>query len=404
MMPISRARFLTFVDNYLPGYKYGGPIRAVRNVVQALAEHAEFHIVTRDRDLGDVHPFRDVPTSWSTVEGAQVLYVSPNELSVGGIGRIVRGLEFDGIYLNSFFSRLTSKVLLLRRLGRLPDIPIVVAPRGELAPAALAIRAGRKRAFMRVARATGLYDGVTWQACSDHEAADIHAMLPRFCTGPGNVAIAPDFPAPSYLERYAPRPMPKEAGRLDMVFVGRLTPMKNLLGALRLLGGVSGHVTFDIYGPIGDERYWAKCEALIADLPSNVQVAYRGMIHHTEVGRVLAAKDVFFLPTLGENYGHAIIEALGAGCPILISDRTPWRALEESGVGWDVALHDTARYCAVIDELIAMDATRHEALRRSALAYAQRVETDPVVLEQNRLLFSATAQPSAAMIPLTRFM
>jgi len=28
---------------------------------------------------------------------------------------------------------------------------------------------------------------------------------------------------------------------------------------------------------------------------------------------VLASHDLFFLPTLGENYGHVIVEALGVG-------------------------------------------------------------------------------------------
>ena len=48
------------------------------------------------------------------------------------------------------------------------------------------------------------------------------------------------------------------------------------------------------------------------------------------------------LPTLGENFGHVIVEAWTAGCPVLVSDRTPWRQLASHGVGWDVALDHRA--------------------------------------------------------------
>ena len=75
--------------------------------------------------------------------------------------------------------------------------------------------------------------------------------------------------------------------------------------------------------------YWEKCQRIIDDLPENIQVKYNGTIGHEKVVREMASHDLFFLPTLGENFGHVIFEALAAGCPILISDQTPWRNLEK---------------------------------------------------------------------------
>jgi hypothetical protein len=46
----------------------------------------------------------------------------------------------------------------------------------------------------------------------------------------------------------------------------------------------------------------------------------------------LAEYDLFLFPTLGENYGHVISEALASGCPVVISDQTPWRNLEAEGI------------------------------------------------------------------------
>ena len=48
----------------------------------------------------------------------------------------------------------------------------------------------------------------------------------------------------------------------------------------------------------------------------------------------------FILPTLGENFGHVFIEALAAGCPLIISNRTPWLELEKKGIGWDIPLEN----------------------------------------------------------------
>jgi glycosyltransferase involved in cell wall biosynthesis len=122
------------------------------------------------------------------------------------------------------------------------------------------------------------------------------------------------------------------------VFISRISPKKNLLFALRMLQSVLGDISFDIYGPIEDARYWNRCEKAIGTLPPNVRVKYMGMVEHEKVGEVFAEHDLFLFPTLGENYGHVICEALSAGCPVLISDQTPWRHLQEEGAGWDIPL------------------------------------------------------------------
>ena len=118
----------------------------------------------------------------------------------------------------------------------------------------------------------------------------------------------------------------KRTGQLRPVFLSRISPMKNLLFALKVLQGVSGDVCFDIYGPVEDLAYWKQSEEIIETLPPTVKVRYMGMVNHEEVWDVFAQHDLLFLPTFGENFCHVIREALSAGCPVLISDQTPWRS------------------------------------------------------------------------------
>ena len=84
-------------------------------------------------------------------------------------------------------------------------------------------------------------------------------------------------------------------------------------------------------------------------------VKYHGVIKHEEVARELAGHDLFFLPTWGENFGHVIHEALAAGLPVLISDKTPWRNLEDQGVGWDLPLDAPEKFRRVIEDQSAVD-------------------------------------------------
>jgi glycosyltransferase involved in cell wall biosynthesis len=44
------------------------------------------------------------------------------------------------------------------------------------------------------------------------------------------------------------------------------------------------------------------------------------------------------LPTYNENFGYVILEALLAGCPVILSDQPPWRDLEARQVGWTIPL------------------------------------------------------------------
>ena len=58
---LERPIIITFVNYYLPGYKGGGQIRAVANLVERLGNHFAFKLITRDRDLGDRAPYPGVP-------------------------------------------------------------------------------------------------------------------------------------------------------------------------------------------------------------------------------------------------------------------------------------------------------------------------------------------------------
>ena len=382
-----RLVILTFADYYLPGYKAGGPIRTLTNMVARLSDRYRFLLVTRDRDLSDEYGYPGIVSDRWTDQGvARVLYCSPDGLQPVRLARLLRHVNFDVLYLNSVFSpRFTILPLLLMRCGILPPKPVVLAPRGEFSPGALRLKAWKKRLWMAAARVVRLYDRVLWHASTEDEAEVIRRHAPVE-DAMGRILIAPDLYDEPSVSLRAASPT-KRVGHADLVFLSRVSRMKNLDGALRMLKGVRGSVTFHIYGPLEDARYWAECEKAIAELPPRVQVRYHGPVPPSEVCTVLAGHQFFFLPTWGENFGHVILEALSAGLPLILSDQTPWRNLQAQSIGWDLPVASQDAFRAVIERCVAMDDHEYRSLSRAARRYAEDYMADPRGLDANRRLF-----------------
>ncbi len=166
---------------YLPGYKAGGPIRTLANMVDRLGDEFQFKIVTADRDFEDTKAYPGIKIDgWNRVGKAEVFYMPLKKRSLRCFRRLLCSTDYDILYLNSFFSpQFTIKPLILRRLRLIPDRRLVIAPRGEFSPGALGLKSFKKRAYMTVAKALGLYKDIVWHASSKHEEVDIRHWFGR---------------------------------------------------------------------------------------------------------------------------------------------------------------------------------------------------------------------------------
>jgi glycosyltransferase involved in cell wall biosynthesis len=390
-MTLPRPKILTFVGYYCPGYKAGGPLRTIANMVDHLGEDCEFLIVARDRDLGDTEAYPDFPLDqWVTSGRSSVFYLSPEKQTVSELAKVIQKTPHDVLYLNSFFDPVcTLQPLLARFFGLSPRRPVILAVRGEFSPEALKIKRTKKIAYMFVARLVGLHKGITWQATSEHEAKDIMRTL-RVASDA--ICIASDLPAK--VVRCPPTAngqtnVASEAqGGLRIVFLSRISPMKNLDYALRVLSFVRAKTVFDIYGPIEDVDYWQECQTLLKKLPPHIQVRYCGVVLPAKVCATFAQYDLFLFPSRGENYGHVIAESLGVGTAVLISDRTPWRNLTTAGLGWDLPLSEMQDFVAVIEGLALKHPGEREKMRHQVQTGACERFTDPAALVSNRQLFT----------------
>src|SRR3546814_13762415 len=58
---MTRPCVAVFLRGYLPGYRSGGPLQSIANLVSRLGDEFDFRIITADRDLGNTSPYADTP-------------------------------------------------------------------------------------------------------------------------------------------------------------------------------------------------------------------------------------------------------------------------------------------------------------------------------------------------------
>lgn len=379
-----KPRVLVFCDYFLPGYRAGGPITTLKNTVTALKDEFDFYVVTANRDYLSTEKYADIKEgSFSKRFGCSVYYVDPNLICRRLIIDIVDQVAPDSIYLNSLFSfHFSIKVLAARIFHRRDFPPTVLCPRGELNPSALQKGYIKKKVYLNAARVFGLYRGILWQATNPDEMESIAAFAGRggAIKLASNLSRSPD--AELQCENVA-----KEKGRIRLVFAARINKIKNLGFILDVLGQVGLPVELKVVGPVDDADYWETCLTKQERLPSNIKVTYCGEMPPDRLIDAIRQCHALVLPTLGENFGHVIFEALAVGRPVLISDRTPWSDLESANAGWDIGLDEPARWVRAVTDACMLDRGAWIEMCGAALTLAQKFIAESEVERRNIELF-----------------
>jgi glycosyltransferase involved in cell wall biosynthesis len=384
----TKKNILVFTDWYLPAYKAGGPVKSIAAMVFYLKDEFNFYIVTGNKDAFSAEPYQDVKsTEWHILaNGEKVYYFSDEVFSMKNLKALLKEITYETVYLNSFFSkRFTLYPLWLKKKGGVKT-PIVLAPRGMLGAGALSLKSKKKNIFISSAKAIGLYNNIVWHATSLQEENEIKQVFGKQ-TPIHTVSNLILPPVQSRIE------YDKEEGQVRICFVSRITEKKNLLFALEVLQGIkTGRVIFDIYGPAENQPYLEACMDAAEKVSANVSVSFKGDLQGNQVEESLKKYHLFFLPTLNENFGHAIIEAMLNGCLPLISTETPWRNLQLQNIGWDIALTEKQHFAAAIQEALQMPQAEFEKKSKAVAQYARLHGLDKANIRSYINMFSALAR------------
>ncbi|HET9519153.1 MAG TPA: hypothetical protein VFO77_15630, partial [Actinoplanes sp.] len=163
-----------------PGYRAGGPIRSVGRIVDTIPEDIDLSVMTRDRDFGSSQPYPGLSGTWVKRGRADVFYLDVRSLSQWWqLLKKIRANPVDLLYVNSMWALTFSVIpVVAARLGLVRASKILMAPRGELSPGALSLKARKKQLFLKVWGTLLRSMAVTWHATAELEAKEIRAVFP----------------------------------------------------------------------------------------------------------------------------------------------------------------------------------------------------------------------------------
>jgi glycosyltransferase involved in cell wall biosynthesis len=374
---MTKKTVLAFIDWYRPGYKAGGTVTSFGNFVDYLEPHFDFKIVTRDTDFMNDVVYESVHSdTWNTLEETECYYMSSSNLSYASIKKIMLKTSYDVVYINGVFSFYFSILPLFLSRGR----HCIMNPHGMLSDQAFSVKSLKKKVFLQFANIFGLFKHVIFHVSNEDEAEAVKRRIKSF----KSIQIANQFPR-KLKQNFQPKTSKQKPIRF--INIARVSIEKGTLKMLQALQSIAVPIVLDLYGPIYDQSYWDTCTTVIDQLPGHINVTYKGVLASEDVPLTLHDYDFFVLLSEGENFGHAILEALSAGLPVLISDKTPWKALESKSIGWDVNINNTELISKTFTDAIEMTDAAYSKWSSAAFAYAKAFTDNPELIKQNKALF-----------------
>lgn len=180
--------------------------------------------------------------------------------------------------------------------------------------------------------------------------------------------------------------------RHTLLYMGLLRPNKGagvLLDAVSLIREQLRDYKIIVAGP-DTEGYLATLKAQAASLGLEGMVAFPGGVFGDAKWRLFERADVFVLPTLNENFGIVIAEALLKGTPVITCKGAPWGELLTERCGWWVERTPHAVAAAILEALALPPAELEAMGRRGRRLVEERYSTEKVARDMVGLYSSVT--------------
>jgi glycosyltransferase involved in cell wall biosynthesis len=269
--------------------------------------------------------------------------------------------EFDLVHIHALFSfaSVVAAVCAKRR-----GVPYIVRPLGTLNQWGMRERRPwLKRLSFRLIESRILKGSAGVQYTSEQEALEarqlgvIHGpfILPNPVDLPASMCKRGGFRA-AYPHMAAGAPLVLFLSRLD-----RKKGLDLLLAAFARVRGNHPEATLVIAGD-GDSAFIAGLKRHSQRLGLDAGVLWAGFLQGEEKLAVLADADVFVLPSYSENFGVAVVEAMAAGIPVIVSDQVGiHREIAKAQAGLVVK-------CSVEELVCALERTVADAPLRARMA------------------------------------
>jgi glycosyltransferase involved in cell wall biosynthesis len=355
---------------------HGGPSRAIIDIERALSARGIQVTTVTTNDDGDNRTL-PVPCGEPIAIASATRWYFPRstvffKVSLG-LGQWLKDniTSFDVVHAHALFSFApVAAAFLARRAG----VPYILRPLGVLAPYGMT----RHHPIVKRASFALIERGLIEAASAVHftssvEQAEAEALGLK-CK---SVVIPLGVDVDGGSARSIVRRTRSDA--FNLLFLSRIDQKKNLEGvlhALRLVWSKNFNVTLNIAGS-GDPQYIESLQLLARDLAIDNHVNWLGYVEGERKSEALAAASAFVLASYSENFGIAVVEALAAGLPCLVSRGVAISSkIENAGAGTVIGT-TSADIARGIENLLRNDSgisVMSEAARALALS-AFSIET-----------------------------
>lgn len=301
----------------------GGPSTCTRDLLEGLGDlGVSVHLLTtesadsREPNLGKGSDWLiEVPNDYKTP-----LAFSAN------LQRALAESDYDIYHTNGLWmysNHITCK------MARAKKKPYIISPHGMLYPSALAIKRWKKWPMLKL-----------WFNKDVHNATCLHATCKQemeHCKTFGYKGPIAVIPNPVVFSKGVEVVINKPKGRRQIGFLGRLHPIKkveNLIYALALLSKEKqSGLSLQIMGKY-DDCYEEFLKTEVKRLGLDDCVEFVGFVSGEDKYDRLSRLWALMVPSIQENFGMIVPEALICGTPVYASLGTPWGELNEYQCGW----------------------------------------------------------------------
>jgi glycosyltransferase involved in cell wall biosynthesis len=346
-------RIIFTVHGYKPAYRIGGPIISVSSLAEKLISKG--HQVTVFTTNSNLDQDLDVDLGTPMfVNGVEVLYFKRINFPNKSLPFLSYLPNLSGyVYAPSMRKQLSERIkladlvhthlpfiyptVIAAKFAREYQKPLFYHQRGVFDPQRLKFRSLKKSAYIRCVELPILQAATTLIALTDSEVTSYRALgVNTKCSVIPNGINVENY-------RFQPiNPLPYITNQSNVIlFLGRLHPIKGadvLLEAFASISNKFPNAILVLAGP--DENGLEKkfrTKAEIAGL--NERVIFTGMVSGEEKLDLLARADLFCLPSMGEGFSMAVLEALASKTAVLISHGCHFDEVSKAGCG--VVSHPT---------------------------------------------------------------
>jgi glycosyltransferase involved in cell wall biosynthesis len=344
---------------------FGGPTESLIGYTQAATTQGlDVHVAAPDVSAEDATWLRrqlpEATFHGFAAAGRHAYVVAPGLWA--WLGRA--GSSFDVVHVHGLFNPVSS---LSARVSVARGYPTVMRPFGTLSRYTFSRRSALKRLYFRWIDRPALQQAAALHFTTEAEEEEARRLPLAF----GDRAhVVP----PPWRGSTAPPDLNAKAERPTVLFMSRLHPKKNVSGLIEAWRHVvDAHPDAQLWiAGDGDAAYVERLHDAVADYSLSDAVSFLGFVQGDEKARVLRKAWAFALPSHQENFGVAVLEAVAAGLPVVISPEVQLRAFVDAhDLGHVADRHDPAALASALDHLLTDAAFR----ARVATAGPQAVAT-----------------------------